>query len=56
MNVIAWMACEPGFDPRIFVLGVVARNQRDREPGRYIALEVIKKREKFLVTVAVPCR
>ena len=52
MNVIARMTCQPGFDPRMFVGGVVVGDQMDLELSRNVVVEVIKKRQKLLVAMA----
>ncbi len=52
MKVEARMPRQPGFDPRMLVGGVVISDQMDREPGRKVAVEVIKKGAKFLVAMA----
>jgi hypothetical protein len=46
------MPREPGFDPWMFVGGVVVRDQMDFEVGRHVAVEVIKEREKLLMAMA----
>ena len=51
MNVIAPMACQPRLDPRMFMGGVVVRDQMDLELRRNVVVEVIKKREKLLVAM-----
>lgn len=49
VEVKARAAGQSGFDPWMFVVGVVVRDQMHLEAGRNVALEVIEKREKFLV-------
>ena len=43
MDVIARVAGEPGFDLGMFVGGVVVGDQMDLEPGRNVAVEMIKE-------------
>ena len=38
MNVIARMTCQPGFDPRMFVGGVVVGDQMDLELSRIVVV------------------
>src|SRR5689334_24764291 len=52
MDVEARLARQPGFDPRMFVSGIVVRDQMDLAAGRNVAVEVVKKREEFLVAMA----
>src|ERR1700722_16466236 len=52
MDVIAPVAGQPSFDSRKFVGGIVVRDQMDLEPGRNVAVEMIKEGEEFLVAMA----
>ena len=51
VDVEARVAREPGFDPRMFVGGVVVRDQMDFEVDRNVAVEVLKEREKLLMAM-----
>ena len=51
-EVIAGVAREPGLDLGMFVGAVVVRDQMDVQAGRKVAVEVIKKGQKFLVAMA----
>src|SRR6202047_251187 len=51
MDVVA-RPRQPSLNLGMLVGAVVARHQMDVEPGRNAAVEVIKKREKFLVAMA----
>src|SRR6202140_2486432 len=52
MDVVARPARQPSLNLGMLVGAVVVRHQMDVEPGRNAAVEVIKKREKFLVAMA----
>ena len=52
MEVVARLARQPGLNLGMLVRAVVVRDQMDIEPGWDAAVEVIKKREKFLVAMA----
>ena len=52
MDVVARPARQPGLNLGMLVGAVVVRHQMDVEPGRDTAVEVTKKREKFLVAMA----
>ena len=45
------MTCEPGFDPWMFVGGLVVGDQMDFEVGWNVAVEVLKKGAKCLMAV-----
>ena len=51
MDDAARMTCEPGFDPWMFVGGIVVGDQMDFEVGWNVAVEVLKKGEKCLMAV-----
>ena len=52
MDVVARPSCEPSLNLGMFVSAIVIRDQVDIESRREAMVEVIKKREKFLVTMA----
>ncbi len=52
MDVVARPARQPGLNLGMLVGTVVVRDQVDVEPRRDAAVEVIKKREKFLMAMA----
>jgi len=51
VKVEAAVAHEPSVDIEMFVRGVVVGDQMDIQPRRNVAVEVIKKREKFLMAM-----
>jgi len=54
VDVVARPARRPGLNLGILVSAVVVRRGMDVEPGRNTAVEVVKKGDKFLVTMARP--
>ena|SRR6516225_10462542 len=49
MNVIPPMARQPGSNPGVLVSCIIVGNQMDLELNRNVVVEVVKKREKFLI-------
>ena len=51
MHVVARVACQPGLDLGMLVRAVVVGDEVDVQTRWHIAVEMVKKREKFLVTM-----
>src|SRR5215472_7000542 len=51
MNVVAPMTCQPALDLLMLVSAVVVGNEVDVKPGWNVAVEMIKKGEKFLMAM-----
>src|SRR6516162_11531331 len=52
MNVVARVACQPGLDLGMLVRAVVVGDEVDVQTRWNIAVEMVKKREKFLMAMA----
>src|SRR5262249_2577534 len=52
VNVVARMACQPGLDLGMFVSAVVVCDKVDVQSRWNIAVEMVKKRKKFLMAMA----